>query len=422
MARKTVCKDRVVTASGDPDGSTLLTSAEVQDLLSAAVEHAGGSLVSWRLDHVDANPRHSTTATYSAAVDWPAGRRTELLGASARVGGRRGSDERAVIFGDGEREVAVWLYPNDPDLPGLPRAAVPNALAALLNEHRVVDHQVTGDSISLKMISYRPRRRAVLEAVISTNDGPRTFFVKVLRESAYAPTLQRHELLRRARFPAALVAAATTDFVLVLHELPGRPLSQAIFDEAMPCTAESMIMLLDSLPAAVVGLPRRPPWTGAVATYAEIIAAALPALDPQLRWLVAQVSGGLAGAQPGLEPTHGDFHEGQLFVSDGLITGLLDIDTMGPGQRADDLACMIAHLSTMQRMTPEQADGLARLINLWLQVFDTRVDPAELRLRAAGVIVSLATGPYRGQEPNWENETIRMIDSAVALAQSSAKV
>jgi hypothetical protein len=83
---------------------------------------------------------------------------------------------------------------------------------------------------------------------------------------------------------------------------------------------------------------------------------------------------------------------------------------------------MIAHLSTMQRMTPEQAAGLARLINLWLQVFDTRVDPAELRLRTAGVIVSLATGPYRGQEPNWENETIRMIDSAVALAQSSVLV
>jgi hypothetical protein len=400
----------------------LLTSAEVKDLLSAAVEHAGGSLVSWRLDHVDANPRHSTTATYSAAVEWPAGRRTELLGASARAGGRSGNDERAVIFGDGEREVAVWLYPNDPDLPGLPRAAGLTTLATLLNEHRVLDHPVTGEDITLEMISYRPRRRAVLKAVIRTSAGPRTLFVKVLREAAYGPTLQRHELLRHARFPAALVAAATADFILVLHELPGRPLVQAIFDEAMPCTAESMIMLLDSLPSAIVALPRRPPWTGAVATYAEMIAAALPGLDAQLRWLVAQVSGGLAGADPGLEATHGDFHEGQLFVSNGLITGLLDIDTMGPGRRADDLACMIAHLSTMQRMTPEQAAGLLRLINLWLQVFDTRVDPAELRLRAAGVIVSLATGPYRGQEPNWQAETIRMIESAVALVQSSARV
>jgi hypothetical protein len=101
---------------------------------------------------------------------------------------------------------------------------------------------------------------------------------------------------------------------------------------------------------------------------------------------------------------------------------LLDIDTMGPGRRADDLACMIAHLSTMQRMTAEQAVGLTRLIKLWLQVFDTRVDPAELRLRAAGVIVSLATGPYRSQEPNWQAETVRMIESAVALAKSSALV
>jgi Phosphotransferase enzyme family len=410
-----------VTASGDPDGSTLLTSAEVKDLLSAAVEHAGGSLISWRLDHVDANPRYSTTATYSAVVDWATGRRTELLGASARVGGRSGTDERAMIFGDGDREVAVWLYPDDPDLPGLRRAAVPNGIAALLNEHPVLDHPVTGEDVALEMISYRPRRRAVLKAVISTSSGPRTFFVKVLRESAYAPTLERHELLRRARFPAALVAAATADFILVFHELPGRPLVQAIFDEAMPCTAESMIMLLDSLPSAVVSLPRRPPWTGAVGTYAEMIAAALPVLDPQLRWLVDQVSAGLAALPPGLEPTHGDFHEGQLFVSNGLITGVLDIDAIGPGRRADDLACMIAHLSTMQRMTAEQAAGLTRLINLWLQVFDTRVDPAELRLRAAGVIVSLATGPYRGQEPNWEAETVRMIESAVALAQSSVR-
>ncbi len=411
-----------MAASGDPDGSTLLTSPDVKELLSAAVEHAGGSLVSWRLDHVDANPRYSTTATYSAAVDWPTGRRTELLGASARVGGRSGNDERAMIFGDGDREVAVWLYPDDPDLPGLRRAAVPNGLAVLLNEHRVLDHPVSGDDIALEMISYRPRRRAVLKAVITTSSGPRTLFVKVLRESVYAPTLQRHELLRRARFPAAVVAAATADFILVLPEMPGRPLTQAIFDEAMPCAPESLIMLLDSLPSAVAALPRRPPWTGAVATYAEIIAAALPVLDPQLRWLVGQVSSALAGLPPGLEPTHGDFHEGQLFVSNGSITGVLDIDTIGPGRRADDLACMIAHLTTMQRMTAEQAAGLSRLINLWLQVFDTRVDPAELRLRAAGVIVSLATGPYRGQEPNWQAETVRMIDSAVALAQSSVRV
>ena len=169
-------------------------------------------------------------------------------------------------------------------------------------------------------------------------------------------------MLLRAGVPAPVVAAATADFLLVLRELAGRPLAHAIFDEPMPCTAENLIMLLDSMPAAVAALPRRPPWTDAVATYAEIIRAALPSADPQLRWLTDQITGGLAGLEPGREPTHGDFHEGQLFVARGVITGLADIDTIGPGRRADDLACLIAHLSTVQRMTTEQAAGLTRLI------------------------------------------------------------
>src|SRR6187200_353834 len=126
-------------AGADSDGSALLSSPEVHDLLVAAVEHAGGRLASWRLEHIDASPRRSTTATYLASVDWPSGRRSELLGASARAGGRSGNDERAVIFGDGDREVAVWLYPDDPDLPGLRRAAVPAELAGVLTSYGLVD-------------------------------------------------------------------------------------------------------------------------------------------------------------------------------------------------------------------------------------------------------------------------------------------
>ena len=301
-----------------------------EELLSAAVEHAGGSLISWRLDHVDANPRHSTTATYSAAVDWPTGRRTELLGASARAGGRSGNDERAVIFGDGEREVAVWLYPNDPDLPGLQRATVPDALAALLNEHRVLDHPVTADQHRPEddQLSTTPPCRT--QGRDQIRSGPRTFFVKVLRESAYAATLQRHELLRALDFqPPRWQRPRQTSFWCFTSFRAAADPGDLRRGDAVHRREHDHVAR--SLPTAVVELPRRPPWTGAMALCAEMIAAALPVLDPQLRWLVAQVSGGLAGAQPGLEPTHGDFHEGQLFVANGLITGLLDIDTMGPG-------------------------------------------------------------------------------------------
>ena len=45
--------------------------------------------------------------------------------------------------------------------------------------------------------------------------------------------------------------------------------------------------------------------------------------------------------------THGDFHEGQLTVTrvgEGWRpSGLLDVDTVGPGHRVDDLACLVAH-------------------------------------------------------------------------------
>ncbi len=120
-----------MTAS-DPDGSVLLTSDDVGPLLTAAVQHAGGTLVSWALDHVDANPALSTTATYSALVDWPYGRREELLGVSARASGPADTDTVAEIFADGEREVAVWIYPQDPDLPGLARAAYAESMAEML--------------------------------------------------------------------------------------------------------------------------------------------------------------------------------------------------------------------------------------------------------------------------------------------------
>ena len=396
------------------DGSALLTSDAIGGLLEAAVHHAGGRLISWSLDHVDTNPSRSTTATYSAVVAWPFGERDELLGVSARAHGPAASDERAEIFADGDREVAVWLYPNDPDLPGLSRAAYPEPMARLLTESGATGGPVDPDALELTMIGYRPRRRAVVRATVP--DG-RTFFVKVLRRRLFAPVAQRHRLLLEAGVPAPQVVAQTPDCLLVLRELPGRPLSAAVFDDDDPCTAEALIHVLDSMPPSVSRLERRPPWADAIAHYGSMVVAAMPSLDQQVAGLVEAVTTGLAGYPLGDEPTHGDFHEGQIHVADGAVCGILDVDTIGPGRRADDLACLIAHLSTIQRMNARQEARVHHLLRSWVPVFDRRVDPVELRLRAAAVIVSLATGPYRGQEPNWERETARMIGSAQALAR-----
>ncbi len=399
----------------DADGSDLLTSDKVGELLRVAVEHAGGILRAWTLDHVDANPQRSTTATYAATVEWPHGVRQEVLGVSARAGGLARTDERAEIFADGDREVAVWIYPKDPDLPGLVRAAYPTEMARVLNEYRVFDVPVAVEAVRLDMIGYRPRRRAVLKCTVT--EPPRVLYVKVLRERLFDQVRLRHQLLFDAGVPAPRIAAATSDQLLILDELPGRPLAKAIFDDTDPTTAEQLIEVLDAMPTSVAGLERRPPWSDSVHHYARMVAQALPAVGPRLDWLAARISEGLADIPLGDEPTHGDYHEGQIHVADGRIVGLLDVDTVGPGRRADDLACLVAHLSTVQRMNARQAERVHHLIRTWVPVFDARVDPTELRLRSAAVIISLATGPYRSQEPNWQRETQQIVDAAEALVR-----
>jgi hypothetical protein len=397
----------------DPDGSKLLTGDEVGSLLRTAVQHAGGVLQSWALDHIDANPQRSTTATYVASVEWPHGVRKELLGVSARAGGLARTDERAAIFADGDREVAVWIYPKDPDLPGLERAAYPTEMAAVLNEYRVFPTPVGVDQIRLDMIGYRPRRRAVLKCTVTA--PPKVLYVKVLRERLFESVKARHELLLDAGVPAPMILAATSDNLLILDELPGRPLARAIFDDEPPTTAERLIRVLDAMPASVAALERRPPWADAVKHYARMVSQALPPLQPRLDWMADQITRGLEDCPEGEEPTHGDFHEGQIHVRNGHVSGILDIDTVGPGRRADDLACLVAHLSTVQRMNTRQAERVHHLLRTWVPVFDERVDPTELRLRAAAVIISLATGPYRSQEPHWERETHQIVDAAEAL-------
>lgn len=407
------------TPAGAPDdGSDLLTSADAEDVLSAAVQHSGGTLVSWQLDHVDANPRRSTTATYHAVVDWPFGRREELIGASTRAAGRQPTDERAVIFGDGNREVAVWLYPNDPDLPGLPRASFPDRFAALLNETGALGRPVAAEQVRLETIGYRPRRRAVVRATVDGPHGPEVLYVKVLREHLFPAVLGRHRLLLDAGLPSPPIAAVTDDHLLVLRELPGRPLATALFDEVPPCRAEDLVALLDAMPPEVAVLERHRPWVDAVDQYATMVGTALPEAGPMLDAMVSAIRSGLAGIPAGDEPTHGDFYEAQLFVHSGRISGILDIDTIGPGRRADDLACLVAHLATVQRMNATQAARVQRLLTEWLPVFDRRVDPVELRLRAAAVAISLATGPYRGQEPDWQGETWQILRSADQLIRS----
>jgi hypothetical protein len=55
----------------------------------------------------------------------------------------------------------------------------------------------------------------------------------------------------------------------------------------------------------------------------------------------------------------------------------------------------------------------------WQEAAERSVDSVELRNRVAGVLMSLATGPHRVQEPGWEAATSRRLDLVEQWAESA---
>ena len=134
------------------------------------------------------------------------------------------------------------------------------------------------------------------------------------------------------------VLAAQSDGLVVLEEVVGTPLVQAIGqDDASGLELDQLVALLDALPASVLDLPRRPAWSDRAADYADAVAAAGVHAHRALavgREVVARSRTVDLGP---VVATHGDFHEGQLTVTrvgEGWRpSGLLDVYTVGPGHR-----------------------------------------------------------------------------------------
>lgn len=391
------------------DGHLLLTGPGVADLLTVAVTTRGGALLDWRADHLDHQPGRSTTATFECSVRWPRGLRQELIGVTVRAAGPSASDQRARLFSAHGQHAAVWFYPEDPDLPGLARAAYPSRVSELLAD-RLVGRASTSAEPRLQMVTYRPRRRAV----VRVQDDEHTWYLKVVHADRVSPLVSRHRMLWQAGLPVPELISAQ-DGIIVMAGLPGRPLAKALFDDRPPLAADSIVDLLDRLPIAALELDRRPAWADNASHFASIVTRALPSERRRVRRLLMAIQRGLAKSATGVQPTHGDFHEGQVFVQDGRIVGLLDVETLGPGRRSDDLACLVAHLSTVQGMAHEQRVRRDALLSSWLKAFDLSVDPTELRLRSAAVVLSLATGPVRTQESDWPAQTRQILDAAEIL-------
>src|SRR5690606_8732082 len=130
-------------------------------------------LVQAALRSIHVRPHRSRSHVYEAQLRASGHDHDVLL--VAHQAPRRMPDSAFVLERDGA-QIAVWRFPNDPFLPGLPSAADPGRVRELLDQL-----QAPAGEVFVHTRAYRPSRRAVVEVRIEAPDvAGRILYLKVL--------------------------------------------------------------------------------------------------------------------------------------------------------------------------------------------------------------------------------------------------
>ncbi|MCL3777092.1 MULTISPECIES: phosphotransferase [unclassified Actinomyces] len=400
-------------ARQEPEEVALLTGPRAASVLAAALAPAHQQLLSWEVHSVHHRPGAGVSVGYTAVVASPDGSRgTEYLCATtARLTNPQapGVNRVAPTGGDGPA-VHVWRHPADPELPALTVACTPSLLSRRL-----------GSPVRATMVAYRPTRRAVVR--VTYRDGS-TSYAKVLRPAVSGSFAQRHRMLRAAGVPAPEVLRDDPDGLVLLSAGQGVALSGLLSRGMDTAQAQrvlsSLTALLDSLPQSALALERHPAWSERARHYAHAAATVLPEHATRARAVAEGVEQLMAVSDPGpVVPVHGDFYEANVLMEGEGVTSLLDVDSLGPGHRVDDLACLLGHVSVLDHLAPASYPHLRPVLETWTQLAEAQVDPVALRARCAGVVLSLVAGARRDDGGPWRPDAEgRLARAELWLAQA----
>ncbi|CAI9393602.1 phosphotransferase [Microbacterium sp. T2.11-28] len=310
----------------------------------------------------------------------------------------------------------VWLHPADPHLPALAPAAFGDAAAVLLSRLGIAATDTP------ELVGYRPGRRAVLR--VPTEGG--SSWVKVVRPSRIERVVTAHDALRAGGLPVPAVRGWSPEGLLVLDAATGAPATEATWRPA------HLLDAVDDLRRRLTGIPlawpartslaQRLPW------YLSRLELLLPDAE-RLRGIGARIAQSLASAPAPPATIHGDLHIGQLFLVDGAVSGLIDVDTAGRGEPGEDTAAFLGHAVASALLTERRGgqdgpggdhpgDGSAAVRALAGLAFERWGADARTRALTAVHLLGHALGAASAGDPG---RAAQLIDGAERAAAPDHK-
>ena len=318
--------------------------------------------------------------------------------------------ETGLALGDpASPDARVWLHPADPHLPALAPAAFGHAAAALLARLGI------GAVDTPALVAYRPGRRAVVR--VTTTEG--AAWIKIVRPSRVQRIVETHTRLGGGGVPVPEVRGWASEGLIVIDDAHGVAAQHVRWDpDRLLDSVDGLRATLAEtrLGVSVQGAATRLPW------YASRLTPSDGEIERRAASLIARLQAELSSLVPVEATVHGDLHFGQLFLDAGdAIAAVIDVDTAGRGDPAEDTAAFIAHAAASALITSTD-EGRERVWQLADSAYARWGDDPATRLLAAVHLVGHAIGAMdRGESVM--TQVLTSIAAAVAdrAAPSSAR-
>lgn len=322
-----------------------------------------------------------------------------------------GDAEFCVLTEAGDPEPRIYLYPEDPRLPGLKEAASPIEAQGLLARYvGLHPHR-----LRVRTVRYRATVRAVLRYRLSWPRGQvrnMDIYARAMRPELVERWQRAHAFMSHSEFilPRAL-GLWEEGGIIWIDQIPGENLRKLIDQGRAPdpeVVLAAIAPLWQRADLSFEGLTTR---SGSTESVLSLLRRAVP--EPELRRFDRsfQILREFEASWRPSGPAHNDFYDDQIIMVGGR-PAIVDFEEAGLGDAMLDVGYFLAHLRWRARnRTPAEP-----YLDYHRRMRDTAVawfgwQPSDLAVREANALFRLSGNPVRGLHPDGPARVVQWLEA-----------